>query len=65
MALWLFLPVVAGKTGIALGTIFHGSAAQSADGISLDSFGASGAEAVAALLAIWDSRNSCSACLVY
>jgi len=54
LALWLFIPVVVLKTGIALGTIFNGrGAAQSADGIPLDSFGASGAEAVVALFAIW------------
>jgi hypothetical protein len=42
------------KTGIALASIFNGrGAAQSADGIPLDSFGASGAEAVVALFAIW------------
>jgi len=42
------------KTGIALGTIFNGrAAAQSADGIPLDSFGAAGAQAVVALFAIW------------
>ena len=54
LAVWLFIPVVVLKTGIALGTIFNGrGAAQSADGIPLDSFGASGAEAVVALFAIW------------
>ncbi len=54
LALWLFIPVVVVETGIALGTIFNGAAAaQSADGIPLDSFGAGGAEAVVALFAIW------------
>jgi len=54
LALWLFIPVVVLKTGIALGTIFSGrGAAQSADGIPLDSFGAGGAEAAVALFAIW------------
>jgi hypothetical protein len=54
VAIWLFIPVVVLKTGIALATIFNGhSAAQSADGIPLDSFGAGGAEAVVALFAIW------------
>ncbi len=54
LAVWLFVPVVVVKTGIALGTIFNGrGAAQSADGIPLASFGASGAEAVVALFAIW------------
>jgi hypothetical protein len=54
LAVWLLIPVVVVKTSIALGTIFNGRrAAQSADGIPLDSFGASGAEAVVALFAIW------------
>jgi hypothetical protein len=54
LAVWLLLPVVVMKTGIALATIFNGrGAAQSADGIPLNSFGASGAEAVVALFAIW------------
>jgi len=54
IAVWLFVPVVVVKTGIALGTIFNGrGVAQSADGIPLDSFGASGAAAVVALFAIW------------
>jgi len=54
LAVWLFIPVVVLKTGVALGTIFNGrGAAQSADGIPLDSFGAGGAEAVVALFAIW------------
>jgi hypothetical protein len=53
-ALWLFLTVVIAKTAIALGTIFNGrAAAQSADGIPLDSFGAGAAAAVVALFAIW------------
>ena len=53
-ALWLFVPVLIVKTGIALGTIFNGrAAAQSADGIPLDRFGADGAQAVVALFAIW------------
>jgi hypothetical protein len=54
LALWLFVAVVVLKTGIALGTIFNGrGAAQSADGIPLDRFGAGGAEAVVALFAMW------------
>jgi len=54
LALWLFMPIVAVKAGIALGTIFNGrGTAQSADAIALDSFGAGGAEAVLALFAIW------------
>lgn len=54
LALWLFLTVMIVKTGIALGTLFNGrGAAQSADGIPLDSFGAAGAQAVVALFALW------------
>ena len=54
LAFWLFMTVVIFKTGIALGAIFNGRrAAQSADGIPLDSFGAPGAQAVVALFAIW------------
>jgi hypothetical protein len=54
LAVWFFIPVVVLKTGIALSAIFNGhAAAQSADGIPLDSFGAGGAEAVVALFAIW------------
>ncbi len=54
LALWLFVPVLVMKTGIALGMIFNGrEAAQSADGIPLDTFGAACADAVVSLLAIW------------
>jgi hypothetical protein len=54
LAAWLLGAVVLVKTGIALGTIFNGRvAAQSADGIPLESFGADGAQAVVALFAIW------------
>jgi len=54
LAVWLLGAVVFMKTGIALGTLFNGrAAAQSADGIPLDSFGAEGAQAVVALFAIW------------
>jgi hypothetical protein len=54
LAVWFFVPVVVLKTGIALATIFNGrEAAQSADGIPLDSLGASGAQAVVALFAMW------------
>ena len=54
LGLWLFVPVLVVKTGIALATIFNGRvAAQSADGVPLASFGARGAEAVVALFAIW------------
>ena len=54
LAVWLLGAVVFMKTGIALGTIFNGrAAAQSTDGIPLDSFGAEGAQAVVALFAIW------------
>ena len=54
LALWLFIPILFLKTGIAAATIFNGRvAAQSADGIPLDSFGPGGAQAVVALFAIW------------
>jgi hypothetical protein len=54
LALWLFVPVVLLKTAIAFGTIFNGrGAAQSADGIPLDTFGPGGADAVVALFALW------------
>ena len=54
IAIWLFVPVVVVKTGIALGTIFNGrGVAQSADGIPLDSFGADAGEAVVTLFALW------------
>ena len=54
LAIWLLLPVLVVKTGIALGTIFNGRrAAQSADGIPLDTFGAGAADAVVGLFAIW------------
>ncbi len=54
LALWLLIPVVVMKTGIALGTIFNGrNAAQSADGIPLDTFGPTAVQAVVALFAIW------------
>ena len=54
LALWLFGVVLLAKTGIALGTLFNGrTAAQSADGIPLDRFGAEAAQAVVALFAIW------------
>jgi hypothetical protein len=54
LAVWCFIPVVVLKTGIALSSIFNGrNAAQLADGIPLDRFGAGGAEAVVALFAIW------------
>lgn len=54
LALWLFALVLLSKTSIALATIFNGrTAAQSADGIPIDSFGPGGAEAVVALFAMW------------
>jgi hypothetical protein len=54
LAPWLLAAVVVLKTGIALGCIFNGRvAAQSADGLPLDSFGSAGAKAVVALFAIW------------
>jgi hypothetical protein len=53
-ALWILGLVLVAKTGIALGTIFNGhTAAQSADGIPLDTFGTAGAEAVLTLFAMW------------
>jgi hypothetical protein len=52
-ALWLFALVVLARTGVALGIIFNGRvAAQSADGIPLDSYGAGAAQAVVTLFAI-------------
>lgn len=54
LALWFFVPILILKTGIALGSLFNGrAAAQSADGIPLDSFGIRGAETVVTLFAIW------------
>ncbi|HEV7668054.1 MAG TPA: hypothetical protein VGS22_05990 [Thermoanaerobaculia bacterium] len=54
LAVWLLAAVVFMKSGIALGTLFNGRvAAQSADGIPLNTFGADGAQAVVALFAIW------------
>ena len=54
LALWLFGIILLMKTAIALGTVFNGrTAAQTADGIPLDSFGAAGAAAVVSLFAIW------------
>lgn len=53
-ALWLFVVILVVKTGIAMGTIFNGrQAAQTADGIPLEAYGAAGAAAVVALFAIW------------
>ncbi len=54
LALWLFVPVVVMKTGIALATMFNGRvAAQSSDGLALDRLGPAGAEAVVTLFALW------------
>lgn len=54
LALWIFVPLLIMKTGIAVATIFNGrEAAQSADGIPLDSFGPAGAQAVVTLFAVW------------
>ena len=54
LALWLFGAVVLMKTGIGLGTLFNGrAAAVDADGIALDSFGSSGADAFVSLFAAW------------
>lgn len=54
VALWLFVPILVMKTGIAFGTIFNGrNAAQGADGIPLDTLGVAGAQAVIAMFAAW------------
>jgi len=54
LALWMFMLILLFKTAIALGTIFKGrEAAQSADGIPLDTYGPDGAQTVLALFAIW------------
>jgi hypothetical protein len=54
LALWLFGVLVFMKTSIGLGTIFNGrSAAASADGIPLDSFGPAGAQAFVSIFAAW------------
>lgn len=54
IGLWLLIPILIAKTGIALGAIFNGrEAAQSADGIPLDTYGSAGAQAVVALFAVW------------
>lgn len=54
LGLWLFALVMLFKTAIALATIFNGrTAAQSADGIPLASFGAPGAEAFLTVFAMW------------
>jgi hypothetical protein len=53
-ALWIFGAILLLKTGVALGTIFNGrAAAQSADGVPLQTFGAAGADAVITLFALW------------
>lgn len=52
LALWLFAAILLLKTGIAL--VFNGhAAAQTADGIPLDTFGAAGAQAIVTLFAMW------------
>ena len=54
IALWLFGAILLMKTGIALGVIVNGrQAAQEADGIPLDSFGATGAAAFLTIFALW------------
>jgi hypothetical protein len=54
LALWLFVPVLLVRTGIALGTIFNGrAAAQNADGIPLDTFSDGAVATIVALFAIW------------
>jgi hypothetical protein len=54
LALWLFGGLVFMKGAIGLGTIFNGrSAAVSADGIPLDTFGPAGEQAFLAAFAAW------------
>jgi hypothetical protein len=54
LGLWLFALVMLAKTAIAFGTIFNGrAAAEAADGIPLDSFGAAGAHAFLTVFAMW------------
>ncbi len=51
---WLFGFVLLVRTGIAAGSLFNGrTAAGTADGIPLDSFGPAGAQAVVAMFAAW------------
>ncbi len=53
LALWLFVPIVFMKVGIALSSIFDGhNMIQSADGIPLDTFSAAGANAVVSVTAL-------------
>jgi len=54
LALWLLAALVFMKGGIGLGTIFNGySAATSADGIPLNSFGPAGEQAFISMFAAW------------
>lgn len=54
VAIWLFVPLIVMKIAIAIGCIFNGrNAAQSADGIPLDTFGAAAAQAVVSMFAAW------------
>jgi len=52
-AIWIFVPVLLLKTGIALGSMLDArDAAQAAAGIALGSFGAAGADAVVTLFTL-------------
>jgi hypothetical protein len=54
LALWLLAVLLLVKGGIGLGTIFNGhSAATSADGIPLDTFGPAGEQAFVSIFAAW------------
>ncbi len=53
-AVWLLALLVLMKLAVALGCIFNGhTAASSADGIPIDTFGAAGARTVLAMFANW------------
>jgi hypothetical protein len=54
LALWILVPILLMKTGIALGVMLNGrAAAQGADGIPLDTFGPAPAAAFLAVFAAW------------
>jgi hypothetical protein len=54
LALWLFGLIVFVKTAIGGGTLFNGRvAAMNADGIPLDTFGSTGAQAFLSIFAAW------------
>ena len=58
LALWFFALVVLMKLGISLGSIFNGyAAANSADGIPLDTFTPAGAQTVVSLFALLGLSN--------